>query len=63
MLFWDFHCFFGFDCYVFAMFDDGQKVDLYKLLIVVDMEGGFDAVCELWDLVREECGLGDEYDG
>jgi len=45
------------------MFDDGQKVDLYKLLIVVDMEGGFDAVCELWDLVREECGLGDEYDG
>jgi len=42
------------------MFDDGQKVDLHKLLIVVDGKGGFDAVCdgELWDLVGKECGLG-----
>lgn len=42
------------------MFDDGQKVDLYKFLTAVDGKGGFDAVCdgELWDLVGEECGLG-----
>ncbi|XP_027335790.1 AT-rich interactive domain-containing protein 2-like isoform X2 [Abrus precatorius] len=42
------------------MLGDEQRVDLYKLFLVVKGKGGYDAVCngKLWDLVGEESGLG-----